>query len=369
MFEFSAFLFLARVFPGTLLYASIYALARSFAVLLLSSWVGGLMDISDRLSSIRISIVLQRFPVATSCVMFITLFAIENTRFSSIVFFVVLVPLACVEKVAASANTIAVERDWVSVVIVCQGDEDRRRDLNASMRRIDLVAKLIAPLLISFIDAASTTFAVWTVLGSTLASVVVEYIAIAQVYHTVPQLAEIAKPSGSPRQFMEPMDVEESEAVEQSPGHSLLHAWLDPILSIWSHYFRSPMLLASLSLSILFLTVLSFNAHMVTYLLALGFSALWVAVFRLISVIVELGATWAAPFLMSKIGPVRSGLWFITWQFVFAAAGVAIFNMQKLNARLNAIPLVVGVVLSRIGLWGFDLSVQYLIQEVRVRHA
>lgn len=56
MFEFSAFLFLARVFPGTLRYASVYALARSLAVFLLSSWVGGLMDVSDRLSTIRMSI-------------------------------------------------------------------------------------------------------------------------------------------------------------------------------------------------------------------------------------------------------------------------------------------------------------------------
>ncbi|KAL8750711.1 MAG: hypothetical protein Q9184_006327 [Pyrenodesmia sp. 2 TL-2023] len=237
------------------------------------------------------------------------------------------------------------------------------------MRRIDLVAKLIAPLVISFIDATSKTFAVWTVLGSTLTSVAVEYIAIAQVYHIVPQLAEIVKLSEGPRQVMEALNVEELQAAEQSSGDSLLHVWLDPVLSSWSHYFRSSVLLASLSLSMLFLTVLSFNAHMVTYLLALGFSALWIAIFRLISVIVELGATWAAPLLMSKIGPVRSGLWFITWQFIFAAAGVAIFNMQKLNPRLNAIPLIVGVVLSRIGLWGFDLSVQYLVQEVRVQQA
>lgn len=56
MFEFGAFLFLARVFPGTLLFASIYALARSLAVFLLSSWVGAFMDKSNRLSTIRSSI-------------------------------------------------------------------------------------------------------------------------------------------------------------------------------------------------------------------------------------------------------------------------------------------------------------------------
>lgn len=61
------------------------------------------------------SSVLQRLPVAISCLIFITLSFAEISRLSSIVFAVVLVPLACVEKVAASANTIAVEKDWVSV--------------------------------------------------------------------------------------------------------------------------------------------------------------------------------------------------------------------------------------------------------------
>lgn len=56
MFEFGAFLFLATIFPETLLFASIYALARSLAVFLLSSWLGGLMDRSDRLAAIRHSI-------------------------------------------------------------------------------------------------------------------------------------------------------------------------------------------------------------------------------------------------------------------------------------------------------------------------
>lgn len=56
MFEFAAFLFLAAVFPGTLLFASIYALARSCAVFLLSSSIGSLMDRTNRLVTIRHSI-------------------------------------------------------------------------------------------------------------------------------------------------------------------------------------------------------------------------------------------------------------------------------------------------------------------------
>jgi len=54
-------------------------------------------------------------------------------------------------------------------------------DLNSTMRRIDLFAKLLAPVFISVLDGFSATIAVWTVLGLNVLSVLVEYFAIAQV--------------------------------------------------------------------------------------------------------------------------------------------------------------------------------------------
>lgn len=56
MFEFGAFLFLASVFPGTLLYASVYALVRALSAVALSSWLGAQVDQSDRLVALRHSI-------------------------------------------------------------------------------------------------------------------------------------------------------------------------------------------------------------------------------------------------------------------------------------------------------------------------
>jgi iron-regulated transporter 1 len=56
MFEFGAVVFLASIFPGTLLYASVYALARSLFAVVLSSWLGAVVDRLDRLSAIRHSI-------------------------------------------------------------------------------------------------------------------------------------------------------------------------------------------------------------------------------------------------------------------------------------------------------------------------
>ena len=56
MFEFGAVLFLASIFQGTLLYASVYALVRSLAAVVCSSWLGSVVDRASRLDAVRQSI-------------------------------------------------------------------------------------------------------------------------------------------------------------------------------------------------------------------------------------------------------------------------------------------------------------------------
>lgn len=54
-------------------------------------------------------------------------------------------------------------------------------ELNAQMRRIDLVCKLAGPFFISIIDGISTETAILVNLAMNLTSIVVEYYAIARV--------------------------------------------------------------------------------------------------------------------------------------------------------------------------------------------
>jgi iron-regulated transporter 1 len=56
LFEFGAFLFLANIYPNTLLPASVYALARAASAALLSPWLGSYIDRADRLEAVRVSI-------------------------------------------------------------------------------------------------------------------------------------------------------------------------------------------------------------------------------------------------------------------------------------------------------------------------
>lgn len=60
VFEFGSVLYLASIFPGTLMPLSVYAMARGAAAIALSSWVGQYIDREDRLKTVRLSIGMSR---------------------------------------------------------------------------------------------------------------------------------------------------------------------------------------------------------------------------------------------------------------------------------------------------------------------
>jgi Ferroportin1 (FPN1) len=152
--------------------------------------------------------------------------------------------------------------------------------------------------------------------------------------------------------------------VDSQPLYRRVFNYTQGVVAPWRDYVAASAFLPSFSLSLLYLTVLSFGAQMVTYLIDAGFTPLEVSYMRIGAVVSELAGTWTAPLAISRIGPVRSGLWFINWQFGCLAIAAVLFVFLESNNRFVALGLIIGVALSRLGLWGFDLSAQYLIQEV-----
>jgi solute carrier family 40 (iron-regulated transporter), member 1 len=233
------------------------------------------------------------------------------------------------------------------------------------MRRIDLFCKLVGPFAISVLDGVSTRVAIATTLLLNVTSVIIEYYAIkkvitlildikpdshSQVYNDIPALAE-------PR----------SIPTTNQRSSSGLTSRLSSLFKELSIYFNHPAFYPSISLALLYFTVLSFGGQMITFLLSSGFKATHIALARIISVAFEISATWLAPFTMRKIGPIRAGLWFINWQALWVTIAGLLF--VKINSPfLAALGLVGGVIASRVGLWGFDLCAQVIIQEVR-RHS
>lgn len=293
----------------------------------------------------------QRVAVVLSCVLF-TLLAtnlLESNGPRNIVLLALCV-LAPIEKLCSIMNLIAVERDWV--VVIAENTSQDLKALNSQMRRIDLFCKLLGPLFIALVDGASTLAAIILIFATNLVSVVIEYFTIARVYHRLPVLANVRNP-----------DLDEAEvgvhATIIGRCRYQLRKWREGLRCYVSHQA----FLASLALSFLYLTVLSFSGQMVAFLLSSGFASTKIGLMRTAAVVLELSATWLAPVLMKRIGPVRSGLWSINWQLCCIVPAVAVFWIWK-GSQLSVLIMILGVILSRVGLWGFDLSVQIVVQEV-----
>jgi iron-regulated transporter 1 len=264
-----------------------------------------------------------------------------------------------VEKLAFMGSTVAVERDWV--VVVASELEIERARLNAVMRRIDLLAKLCAPVVVSVIQTWWTVGAVLFVFIGGVGTVGIEWVFVGRVYSAVDGLkSRRVKHSSTPSDASDIVDrVEEQSLINKSRQSTSFDAWLS--------YLTSPVFLPSLSLSLLYLTVLSLGPQFQTYLLSSGFNALDVSLLRLFATVSELSATCFAPLLMKRIGDVRTGLWSINWQVTNLALGVlgSVTLANKGWPKSSGASLTVGIVLSRMGLWGFDLAVQDIVQEVR----
>ncbi len=246
---------------------------------------------------------------------------------------------------------------------MCQKDQIALGALNAQMRRIDLLCKLLGPLFIALIDGASTEIAIIVNFAMNIASVLIEYFAIARVYYEVPALQQ---PKKKP-----PPERLEAEFL-QTPEGQLTHNWnhvqqvMKKSATDFDMYFHHRAFLPSIAGALLYLTVLNFAGQMVTYLLSAGYTATQIGIARTLSVAFEVLATWVAPWVMSKIGPVRAGLWLSSWQVMMLVAGIVVFFVfHDDRPVVSASGLVGGTILSRVGLRGFDLCAQLIVQEVR----
>ncbi|KAI5865673.1 Ferroporti-1 [Durotheca rogersii] len=359
VFEFGAVIYLAAVYPGTLLPMSVYALTRGLSAILFAPAVGQYIDAGDRLQVVRVSIVFQRLVVAVSCAVFYVM-AVQTgldgrTKTGMLV---LLSLLACVEKLCSIMNLVSVERDWV--VIVAGDDLGALSSLNARMRRLDLLCKLLGPLLIALIDGFSTKVAIAVNFAMNVASVPVEYWAIARVYYEVPALRA---PKGQHLQ----VHAGPSTARPGGSGHRVLARVMSALKRSQKDfrlYFRHRAFLPSFAGSLLYLTVLSFAGQMVTYLLSTGYTSTQIGVTRTGSVVFEVLATWVAPWLIGLIGPVRAGLWLSSIQVSMLVAGLIVFwAYDGIDPFVSASGLVGGTILSRLGLRGFDLCTQIIVQE------
>ncbi|KAJ7509570.1 Ferroporti-1 [Mycena galericulata] len=363
--EFALYLYLIGYFKDTLLPSSIFGFAMTLTGILFSRWAGTLVDKMPKLTVVRESIFLQKAAAlgAYACVAGLRTM---DARFSlaSLVLFSVLVLAGCLLQLSNTSISIAVERDWATCIAA--GSSLRLARLNTYLRQINLLCKLLAPLFVSFLtvtfDSNENTPSVSLAVLSAVSALtmVFELYWIQIVYDRFPVLA--AEQLRKERERSEPLD-----QVPQS-GSSSLPAPAN-IFHDWKEFVRLPVFLSSLSISLLYLTVLSFEGTMLGYLKTLDFRDDFLAEMRGLCVVTGLMGTLVTVPLEHKLGSARAGSWSIWSMVVCLLPVMASFYIFGPRTTLGAILLFGGMALSRIGLWSFDLIQTKQLQEALALHA
>ncbi|KAI0506851.1 Ferroportin1-domain-containing protein [Xylaria bambusicola] len=431
-YEFAAILFTAAAYPDTLVAAALRMIIIYIAMILFSSSVGQWVERSpNRLRTLLSTIICNRASVILGSFVWLLILSQENLvtggdslaatppRFAlprndalKGIVFAVAVAFGIIERLSASGNLISMERDWVVTIAGQAGHPYDLTNLNAVMRRIDLVCKLMSPILISIVISATGSVRVgvlYTGLGS-LVSIPIELLSAKGVWNGSIVLQE-PKPVPIPR----------PPIATSGESRFRITSWLSGLrnyLQGLEMYFSSSVWMPSFALAMLHFNMLTWRATFITYLINIGYSLNTITVARAIGSVFEISSTVITPrgivylgktsrhrtasgdesniSLMHEetqqedsvddaqtiIGLQRLGLWGMSSQLLNTIPVVLalwVTSSQRNEATTDDIPtllprltggfsigwsliLFTFLAFSRLGVWVFDLTTQQLTQ-------
>ncbi|KAG9454502.1 hypothetical protein H6P81_007406 [Aristolochia fimbriata] len=380
MWEFAVGLYMISIWPNSLLFTAIYGVVESASVALFGPFIGRCIDRYSYIQVLRAWLLMQNLSfVVAGISVFLLLFyqSLKFTNFSAFIFLVILTNLTgAIAVLSSMAGIIMIERDWV-VVISSGKSENVLTEMNSTIRRIDLICKLMAPVftgfIISFISlkASTITLSLWNAL-----SVSLQYWLLLSVYNGYQALSENSKrtselvsddTSETSLISKDKNDSLSSEAVPSSSENGYVRKGINFISKLicideWIVYLKQDVVLPGVALALLYFTVLSFGTLMTATLQWKGIPAYVIGIARGVSAVIGISATFLYPVLHSRISTLRTGLWSIWTQWCFLVVCVASIWVQ--SGHVSAWILMAGVAASRLGLWMFDLSVMQLMQDL-----
>lgn len=351
MWEFSAGLLLLALGGGeSLQLPSALAFSMLLTQALLGSKVGRLVDGSHPLRTPLAALACQQVGIALAALSAAAFIELDiGGEHRVLLGASCVIAFSCLAKLSALVSKISVENHWAVALAV--GGREELAQLNGQMRRIDLTCKIIAPmlsgLLMSWYSPAAAGCA--TALFN-ICAWPVEVVCLRLVYRDSwcqGRLHESAQDSKPASPGVQPQEER----------------------SAWKLYFSQKSVWRSaLALSMLHLTVLSFGVQMTAYVKILGVDPALISVYRGVGEVFGLTATYVAPWMVKHLGwsGAYAGLLFIWFQLacmVPSAIGASNWARRTLTPINASLLLVGGVGVSRLGLWGFDLSVSQLLQE------
>ncbi|KZT36651.1 hypothetical protein SISSUDRAFT_1049588 [Sistotremastrum suecicum HHB10207 ss-3] len=372
-FSFASYLFLADIFKMTLLPSAVLGFVSTGCACILSGETGKTIDKYPRLAITRFWILLQKLAGAIVYAFITSLFYRSQNRdlgsgvsewdattaltYGGILFF------ACILNLSTVGVLTATERDWP--VTIAARDTKALTRINLIVRRIDLFSKLFSPMVVTLFTATiGNQLTALVLLFVNIATAIFELIWIKVVYNRFPNLAA---PKPTPSTDEPTASVSSAErSTRLKTAYAAFTRGIKAHALNWKQFTQHSVFLTSLSISFLYLTVLSFDGNMIVYLKSRGYSDAFIAAMRGLNVLTGLLGTVVMPLGERKLGLVRTGSWAIWSEAVtLIPVVVSLFLAGQGSASetlLTRVMLFGGMAASRIGLWTFDLVQLTILQ-------
>jgi iron-regulated transporter 1 len=274
------------------------------------------------------------------------------------VIFALIIAMGILEGLSAQGNMLSMERDWVVTAASPEGKPYDLTQLNSSMRRIDLICKLVAPIAISvLISTTSLQIGVLIVGAMSSLSWAAEYLCARRVWQRNPRLkaAKVVLPR-------------ETDQNASPTGGASFFSRASRNLQTYARdfrmYFSSPVWIPSISLALLHISALAYNATFITYLLTVGFSLDVITIARAAGSVVEISSTVVTPVGIRYLGnPKTHGRYNNNNNNTEEQGEEAAEALLETPRAEEEMKTEMG--LERLGLWGLSFQ---LINLVRLLH-
>ncbi|KAF7245004.1 Solute carrier family 40 member 1 [Varanus komodoensis] len=334
MWHFAVSVFLVELYGNSLLLTAVYGLVVAGSVLLLGAIIGDWVDKNPRLKVAQTSLVVQNASVISCGILLMIVFLYKADLVALYqgwlltLCYILVITIANIANLASTATSITIQRDWV--VVVAGENRNKLADMNATIRRIDQLTNILAPMAVGQIMTfGSPVIGCGFISGWNLISMCAEYMLLWKVYQKTPALAHKAG-SKAEESELKQLNVQKDGELKPAEGVQLigekdvkilepqqeekvscLSRMAEPLSTFrggWVAYYNQSVFLAGMALAFLYMTVLGFDCITTGYAYTQGLSGSTLSFLMGASAVTGIMGTVAFTRLRQKCGLVQTGV-------------------------------------------------------------
>ncbi|KAM9803113.1 solute carrier family 40 member 1 [Syngnathus typhle] len=336
MWNFAVAVFLVELYGNSLLLTAVYGLVVAGSVLLLGAIIGDWVDRNPRLKVAQMSLIVQNSCVILCGIILMVVFRFKEQLVEAYngwlltTCYILVISIANMANLASTAMSITIQRDWV--VVVAGQDSSKLADMNATVRIIDQLTNILAPMLVGQIMAFGSHFiGCGFISGWNLFSMFLEYTLLWKVYQKTPALAVKGGQKAENQQELKQLSPVKESETGQSPEESsqpLMNANVAAVKNVapkergccqqvteplrtfkagWKAYYNQSIFFAGMSLAFLYMTVLGFDCITTGYAYTQGLNGSVLSLLMGASAVSGICGTVAFTWVRKKCGLVRTG--------------------------------------------------------------